>query len=189
METTQLNLLDETPDDLFALTTHVCADCGQSFATSRGAKRCATCASLRTGAVGAATVVCPACQVEHQIPILAPTKLCQACRADPVMTRMTLESNLAYAQCHADEAWLKLDATLAHADPTDYARYDAACEKAAAWPSDRWQRARDAAIAKGDGLSPLLAARLAWDDAATALDQVRAEVVQGLAEIAIYQEV
>lgn len=38
-------------------------------------------------------------------------------------------------------------------------------------------------MCNSDGLSPLLAARLAWDEAALALDRVRHEVELGLAEI------
>lgn len=170
-------------DDLFILIPQTCADCGQPFQTSRRNTHCATCTSLRAGQVGPATVMCPACRVDHQVPILAKHKLCGPCGADLVMTKMHLESTLNYAQCHTDEAWLRLDADLAHADEADRARYDAAMERAAEWPLTRWQRARDAAIAKADGLAPLLAARLAWDVAAATLDRVRAEVAEGLAEV------
>ena len=163
--------------DLFTLRTNICGDCGASFETSRPARLCALCAGPR------ATVACPACGLEHQVPVLAPTKLCGPCRVDPVMTRMSLESRLAAAQCRADEAWLRLDADVAHADAADRARYDAACEKAAEWSPERWAKARDAAIAKGDGLSPLLTARQRWDEAAATLDQVRAAVEVGLEEV------
>lgn len=173
----------EEQDNLFTLTAQTCADCGSTFESSRRNTRCALCASLRTGQVGPAVVQCPACGLEHKVPVLAPHKLCVCCLSDLVLTKMSLESTLNAAQCRADEAWLRLDADLAHADATDRARYDAACEKAAEWDADRWARARDAAIAKGDGLSPLLTARAAWDEAATALDRVRAEVELGLAEV------
>jgi hypothetical protein len=171
------------PDDLFTLSTHTCTDCGQAFESSRPAHRCAMCTALRSGDVGPATVVCPGCGAEHKVPILADHKLCGPCRADLVLTKMALESTLNAAQCRADEAWLRLDADLAHADAADRARYDAAMERAAEWGAERWQRARDAAIAKADGLSPLLAARRAWDEAAAALDQVRSDVQLGLEEV------
>ena len=38
-------------------------------------------------------------------------------------------------------------------------------------------------MCNSDGLPPLLAARLAWDEAAEALDRTRHEVELGLAEV------
>lgn len=170
-------------DDLFDLIEQTCTDCGATFSTSRRATRCALCASLRSGEVGPATVLCPGCGVEHQVPVLAPHKLCKCCTVDLEMTAGALRARLDAAQAAADEAWERMDADLAHADDSDRARYDAACERAAEWEADRWARARDAAIAKGDGLSPLLVARLRLDDAVLALDRAKAEVALGLDEV------
>lgn len=167
-------------DDLFVTRTLVCGGCGAEFTTTnpRAADRCAECnAGLKV------KVICPACRVETIIGLLADIKLCAPCQVDLVMTAGALRARLDAAQTAADAAWEHLGADLAHADDADRARYDAACEKAAEWASDRWVRARDTAIAKGDGLSPLLAARAAWDDAATALDKVKAEVQAGLEEV------
>lgn len=170
--------------DLFDLYDHTCADCGSLYQTShRRSTYCALCASLRTGPVGAATVVCPGCQVKHNIPILAPTKLCGPCRIDLDITASALRCQLDAAQHSADTAYDRLSAALAHATPEARVRYDGACERCVEWSTERWQRARDAAIAKGDDLSPLLAAQLAWAVAAVALDCARAEVDSGLAAV------
>lgn len=164
-------------EDMFFLHANVCTRCGATFETSRRSRLCAICAGPQ------ATVRCPGCDLGHQVPVLAAHKLCKACCVDLELTASALRARLDAAQFAADEAWTRLDADLAHADATDRARYDAACEKAATWGADRWARARDAAIAKGDGLSPLLAARLAWDEAAVALDAARAAVAYGLEEV------
>jgi hypothetical protein len=167
-------------DDLFVTRTLVCGGCGAEFTTTnpRAAARCAECnAGLKV------KVVCPACGVETIIGLLAATKLCAPCQVDLEWTTTALRVRLDHAQAAADAAWTRLDADLAHADPIDRARYDAALERAAEWSAERWSKARDAAIAKGDGLSPLLAARLAWDDAAAALDREKAAVALGLDEV------
>lgn len=170
--------VDDDQDDLFALRDHTCTDCGQAFQTSRRAARCALCASLRTGQVGPATVQCPGCGVEHQIPILAPHKRCPAC-ADPEVLRARLEQ----AEEAATAAYTRLDADYAHADDQDRARYDAACEARASglWrgqarPASFFAQQWEAAITRNDGLSPLLRARLAWDDASATLERARAAV-------------
>lgn len=150
-------------DDLFTLIPQTCADCQQPFAASRRAARCALCASLRNGQVGAATVVCPACGVEHQIAILAPHKFCPACVA---------------AAAEADDLAARLDADVAHTDDTTRARFEAAVallqtgvlgERQLTTEQVRaaWQRAID----RADDLSPLLSR---YDRAtAAALAQLR----------------
>lgn len=177
VELPPITAADRETEDLFFLKTNVCDRCGATFETSRRSRLCALCAGPQ------ATVRCPGCNVEHQVPVLAPHKLCKCCTVDLELTASSLRARLDLAQAAADNAWTRLDADLAHADDADRERYDAACERAAEWEAERWARARDAAIAKDDGLSPLLAARLAWDDAATALDRVKAEVERGLEEV------
>lgn len=119
-------ILEDDDDDLFALPEQTCADCGQKFTSSRRAVRCALCASLRSGEVGAASVECPACGIQHGIPILSPTKLCGPCRIDPVMTLASCQARLSQARV----AWLELDERLqadyAHADDALRTRFEAA---------------------------------------------------------------
>jgi hypothetical protein len=144
-------------DDLFTLHTHTCVDCGETFATSHPATRCALCASLRTGQVGAATVQCPGCDVEHQIAILAPHKFCRDCAAD-------LPATLDRLLAEADALAARLDADVAHADAATQARFSAAVQmlhtgelggRGLSLEQVRaaWAKAR----AKGDDLSALLA--------------------------------
>jgi hypothetical protein len=144
-------------DDLFALTTHTCVDCGASFSTSRRATRCALCASLASGAVGPATVVCPGCDVTHQIAVLAPHKFCRDCAAD-------LPATLDRLLAEADALSARLDADVAHADEATQARFSAAVQmlhtgelggRGLSLEQVRaaWAKAR----AKGDDLSALLA--------------------------------
>jgi hypothetical protein len=168
-------------DDLFALIAQTCADCGATFEASRRSARCATCASLRTGQVGPATVRCPVCDLEHAVPLLSETKLCAPCRVDLVMTLASARARRENAQAAADAAWSRLDAALGHADDRDRDRYDAARTLAEtgslngrsyteAQRTAAWQRA----LERGDGLSALLAAWDAWGAAAAALDRARA---------------
>jgi hypothetical protein len=165
-------------DDLFDLHPHTCADCGESFATSsRTATRCASCASLRSGQVGPATVQCPACGKEHQIPVLSPTKLCGPCRLDPVMTLAACRARLDAAQAESDAAWERQIADLAHADEKDRARYDAAVElrttgalNGKTYPPALRSAAWHNALAAADGLSPLLAGYDRWQAAVVALE-------------------
>lgn len=158
----QQPLIDET-DDLFTLIAQTCADCGQPFEASRRTPRCAICASLRTGQVGAATVQCPVCGIEHQIPILAPHKLCRLCAADMTATLTSAQQRYDLAREAADALSVQLDADVAHADERTQARFEAAV---AMLETGRWGdlqlsvaqcRAKwDKAKAAGDALSALL---------------------------------
>ena len=116
----------EEQNDLFTLIDQTCADCGQAFQSSRKNKYCATCASLRTGQVGAATVECPACSIEHQIPILKPHKLCLSCSADMTMTLAMAQARYDDARAAFVERHERLMADYAHADEQLQTRYDAA---------------------------------------------------------------
>lgn len=178
----QQPLIDET-DDLFTLTAQTCTDCGQPFESSRRSPRCALCASLRSGQVGAATVVCVACELEHQIPILAPTKLCGPCRLDPAITASSLRARLAAADAAYADTVARLDADLAHATATDVARYRAALSQEAAWGPERFGRNVQAAITRGDGLAPLLVALIASRQAHDAAGRIAEEVWRGLNEL------
>lgn len=185
----QQPLLDD-PDGLFAaLIEQTCADCGAQFETSRRSTYCALCVSLRAGQVGPATVQCPGCGMEHQIPVLAPHKLCKCCVVDLEMTAGALRARLEQAEQALDEALTRLDADLAHANAGDHARYEAAVEargsglwrgeaRPAAFFAQQWQTA----IARNDGLSPLLRARLAYDAAGEAWETAQREVAIGLEE-------
>src|SRR5262245_2231246 len=182
--------LDDDADDLFALQTHTCADCGASFQTSRRAARCATCASLRTGPVGAATVVCPVCGLEHQIPILKPHKLCLSCAADMPMTLASARVRFDDAKETADALSTRLDADTAHADEATQARFAAAVQMliTGRWGDKQLTTAQcrakwDAAIAKGDDLGALLT--LYDQAAAAALVQIRAAEAVRVVEEAI----
>ena len=158
-------------DNLFALVDQTCADCGTAFSTSRRTARCALCASLRSGQVGAATVECPACGVEHQVPVLAPTKLCGPCRLDPLLTLAGAQARLDAAR----EAWLAVDERLqadyAHADTKLQARYDAAVtlRNHGTLGEQRYTPAQvDAAWSRALGRADSLSALLARYDAAQA---------------------
>jgi hypothetical protein len=183
----QLTLLDEDIDDLFALRPQTCADCGATFETSRRASRCALCASLRSGQVGPATVVCPVCDLEHQIPILAPHKLCGPCRVDLVMTLASARARLEDAQAAADRLSARLDADAAHADDATRARFEAAVtmlvtgqyggrQLTVEQVKAAWAKAK----ARGDDLAALLA--LYDAAAAAALKQQRAAAAAAAAE-------
>lgn len=181
-------------DDLFALPPRTCQDCGEEFRTSKPASRCATCASLRSGPVGPATVECPACGVEHQIPILSPTKFCGPCRTDLVMTKGAVEAELEAAHIRAGEAKITLTDALAHAAPADRARYDAAVEARASgiWQGKQYkpetiERLWATALAANDGLAALLAAHDAQLVAEQTLTQAVVRGGVALAEIARVQ--
>lgn len=174
---TQQTLLDQDIDTLFALRTNTCARCGASFQTSRPARLCALCAGPQ------ATVGCPACGVEHRVPVLAPHKLCPPCLVDLDMTEAALRARLAQADAAYTEAATRLDADLAHADEADVARYQAALAQEAAWGPERFARNVAAAIAKGDGLSPLLRQLLAMRAADAAAGVETAAVWIGLGEV------
>lgn len=167
-------------DDLFTEYTLVCGGCGATFTTTnpRTGARCVECnAGLK------ARVVCPACDLTHVIPILAPTKLCGPCRVDLDMTAAALRARLAAADAAYTEACARLDVDLAHADPADQARYATALDQEEAWGPERFGRALAAAIARGDGLSPLLRALLAQRAANDAAGVVAAACWQGLAAV------
>ena len=189
--TTQQTFLDQDIDTLFDLIEHVCTDCAQPFRSSaRAASYCALCASLRKGQVGPATVQCPACGLEHQVPVLAPHKLCRPCAADPELTAHALRARLEAAEAALDAATTRLDADLAHADAPDQARYEAAVEargrglwKGEARTPTFFAQQWAAAIARGDGLAPLLAARLAYDDAGAQWQAAQRQAEAGLAEV------
>lgn len=179
---------DDDEDELFQLHTQTCTDCGQAFSTSRRAPRCALCASLRTGQVGAATAICPACNIEHQVPILAPHKLCKDCGADLELTKVDVLSRLREAHDAADALSAQLDADVAHADEGTQARFTAAIalrQTGQLGEQQYTQQQVDAAwaraLGKADDLAPLLAL---YDRAqAAALAQVRAgEAVRAVAE-------
>lgn len=180
METAQA---EYATDDLFTLTAQTCADCGQSFEASRRSSRCAPCASLRTGQVGPATVACPACGLEHKVPVLAPHKLCACCLSDLVLTEGALRSRLAAADALYTDAATRLEADLAHADEKDAARYRAALAQEEGWGPERFARNVAAAIARGDGLSPLLSSLLRMRAANDAAGLVAEEVWRGLQEV------
>lgn len=178
----------EEQDNLFTLTRQTCADCGQTFEASRRSPRCALCASLRTGQVGPAVVQCPACGLEHKVPVLAPHKLCACCLVDLEMTAGALRARLAAADAAYTDAVTRLDADLAHADERDQARYRAALAQEDTWGPERFGRNVAAAIARGDGLSPLLSSLLAMRAANDAAGVVAREVWAGLAEVERAQE-
>lgn len=177
-----------TDDDLFTLRDQTCADCGAIFSTSRRALRCATCASLRTGQVGAATVVCPVCDLEHQIPILKPHKLCLSCSADMTMTLASARNRYDDAVFDANALSTRLDADVAHADEATRARFEAAVGMLATGQlggrqltTDQVAAAWAKALTKQDDLSPLL--DLYDRAAAAALAQLRAaEAVRAVEE-------
>lgn len=181
-------LEDDDGDDLFILHTQTCADCGVTFQTSRRNRQCAICASLRTGQVGAATVVCPVCGVEHQVPILAPHKLCKDCGTDLELTKVDALSRLREAQEAASALSTRLDADVAHADEPTQARFQAAVALrqtgqlgAASYTQAQIDAAWARALTKGDALSALLDL---YDRAqVAALAQIRAaEAVQAVEE-------
>lgn len=176
---------DDEPDSLFDLIPQSCADCGQSFAASRRARWCALCAALRSGQVGPASVVCPGCGVAHQVPVLAPTKLCGPCRVDPALT-------LAGARAREEQAraaWLALDERLqadyAHADDALRTRFENAVTLrnhgtlgGQPYTPAQVQAAWTKALGRGDDLSALLAlydrATTAQQAATRAAEAVRA---------------
>lgn len=163
--------------DLFTERTLICRDCQRPFTTHNPRTRsaCAECnAALR------AKVICPGCDTEHQIAILAPHKFCPACASDMDATRARLRAELDAAEDAATAAYTRLDADYAHADEADRDRYQAAIDarrdglwrgevKPPAFFAAQW----DAAIARNDGLSPLLRARVAWDAASATLERAR----------------
>jgi hypothetical protein len=161
--TAQHTFLDEDIDSLFTLIAQTCADCGQPFEASRRTPRCATCASLRTGQVGAATVVCPVCDIEHQIPILKPHKLCLSCSADMTMTLASARVRYDRAREAADALSVQLDADVAHADDATQARFAAAValritgrHGETTYTQTQVDAAWRRALEKGDTLSALL---------------------------------
>lgn len=166
--------LDET-DDLFDLIEQVCADCGQSFQASRRSPRCATCASLHTSKdVGPATVVCPACGIEHQIPILKPHTLCLSCSADMSMTLASARVRLEQARDAAQELTNRLLADVAHADEPIQVRYYAAIGlrttghyRGVSYDAPTRAQMWATALTKED-LGPLLALYDRWDAAQAA---------------------
>ena len=173
-------------DDLFDLIKQTCADCGQSFQSSRHAARCALCASLRGGQVGAATVQCPACGIEHQIPIMKPHNLCLSCSADMEMTLAYARNRYDDAVSNANALSARLDADVAHADDATRTRFEAAVTMLATGrlgdrqlTTEQVRAAWDKALTKDDELSVLLA--LYDAAAAAALTQQRAaEVVSAI---------
>jgi len=152
-------------DDLFSLREQTCADCGALFETSRAAARCALCASLRSGQVGPATVLCPICGIEHQIPVLAPHKLCPVCVADPELCQANIAADLQRAEDAYTDTLIAIEHVANDTTDADHERYNTAVEArrtgkiagrqySAAQIAASWARSLQA----GDGLSPLLAA-------------------------------
>lgn len=177
-------------DDLFVLKTQTCTDCGETFKASRRSPRCALCASLRSGQVGPATVQCPVCDLEHQIPILAPHKLCKCCSADMAMTLASARARLEDAQAAADRLSARLDADVAHADEATRARFEAAVVMLITGQfagrqlsTEQVRAAWEKAKARGDDLAALLS--LYDEAAAAALAQQRAAAAVRAAEEAM----
>jgi hypothetical protein len=165
---------------MFALQAQTCADCGKAFSTSQPAALCATCASLRAGPVGPATVQCPICGIEHQIPILSPSKLCGPCRVDPELCRANIAADVARAEAAWAEAAERLNTAVDVASEANVRRFNVAVAAketgrmggkhyTPAQMAQSWARA----LAAGDGLSVLLAAHEALQAAAAELTRVQ----------------
>lgn len=182
-------LEDDDDDNLFTERTLVCQGCGATFTTTnpRQGMRCALCnAGLMV------KVICPACDIEHQIPILKPHKLCLSCSADMTMTLASARVRLERACEEALVVSVRLDADVAHADAATQARFEAAVQMlftgqlaGRQLTIEQVRAAWSKACAKGDDLSALLAL---YDRAqAAALAQQRAEAaVQAVEEAVEY---
>jgi hypothetical protein len=170
-------------DDLFDLKEYICADCRQPFQTSRHSLRCAMCQSLRQGQVGPATVICPGCDREHRIPVLAPHRLCPSCAADLDATERHIKETLAAAELRFQNAIDAWTAAYAQADPCDQERYHVV-EEARAANAPGFAAKYQKALMKGDGLSALLKAKEACDGVATQVQgRLTAWAEQALEEV------
>lgn len=152
----ELAQLDATAD-LFTLQSNVCDRCGATFETGRRSRFCALCAGPR------ATVQCPACDLTHEVPILAPHKLCLSCSADMEMTLASARVRFDQAKEQADALSVQLDADVAHADEKTRERFAAAVAARFTGQlgdrqltTDQVSAAWAKALERGDDLSPLL---------------------------------
>lgn len=170
----------EEGDEFFILRSLICVDCKQVFEASRHSLRCATCRSLRQGQVGPATVTCLVCDEEHQVPVLAPHRLCPTCAADLDATERHIRETLETAEQALTDAWEHWDADLAHSDDKErYAKVCAARVEGAAGFAEKYARA----LAKGDGLSALLKQSEAVAALITATERTRAWAERALEEV------
>lgn len=138
-----------------------------------------------------ARITCRVCARKEDVPILAAGLLCGHCRADLDATERHIRETLAVAEARFQDALTRWDADLAQADEADQLRYTRVAEaldKIAVARGKRTERTEvelkyARAIAKGDGLSAILRSKEACDDAATAVEQVRAWAERALEEV------
>lgn len=131
-----------------------------------------------------AVVVCAVCNTQARIHFLADGKLCDLCRLDLVLAESNVRADLKQAEAAHDASMEQLDAALGQADAADLVRYEKAVGlrqsgQHATQVAQRWQEA----LARGDGLSVLLAAYDAREAAARGLSQALGQCRVALDEI------
>lgn len=120
-----------------------------------------------------ARITCRVCGKDATVPILAPAKLCDTCRADLGETEAHIAQQLAEAESLFRAAVEEWDAILAEAPVEDRARYERACERRLTMQPEKFKALYQQALARKDGLTLLFQAKEACDTIADATQRMR----------------